>query len=139
MTPEEQLFLIVDDEPDMCWLLEHLLKREAYSVMKASSGQEAMKLMETHTFCLAFVDLKLHDIEGLELARCFKRVDPSLRIIMVSGFCYRDDPTVQEALADGLICDFIPKPFLHEDIVRSIESARCVSIESSKMVHGFPK
>jgi DNA-binding NtrC family response regulator len=139
MTCEELLFLIVDDEPDMCWLLEHLLKREDYSVKKASSGREAMKLMETHTFSLAFVDLKLHDIEGLELARCFKRVDPSLRIIMVSGFCYKDDPTVQEALTEGLICDFIPKPFLHSDIVRSIESARCLRLESNQVMHGFPK
>ena len=126
MNQENRLFLIVDDEPDMCWLLEHLLTSEAYSVKKASSGQEAMKLMESHKFGLAFVDLKLDDMEGLELARRFKRVDPSLKVVMVSGFCYKDDPTVQKALADGLICDFIPKPFLHSDIVRSIESTRCL-------------
>jgi DNA-binding NtrC family response regulator len=118
------LFLIVDDEPDMCWLLEHLLTREAFSVKKASSGHEALKLMESNKFQLAFVDLKLDDIEGLELARRLKLCDPFLRIVMVSGFCYKDDPTVQRALAEGLICDFIPKPFLHTDIVRSIEFAR---------------
>lgn len=126
MSQEDKLFLIVDDEPDMCWLLEHLLKRETYSVKKASSGLEAITLMETHKFRLAFVDLKLDDMEGLELARRLKRAAPSLKVIMVSGFCYKDDPTVQKALADGLICDFIPKPFLHSDIVRSIESTRCL-------------
>jgi len=81
-------------------------------------------LMENNKFHFAFVDLKLDDIEGIELALRLKRVDPSLRIVMVSGFCYRDDPTVQQALADRLICDFIPKPFLHSDIIRSIEFAR---------------
>jgi DNA-binding NtrC family response regulator len=126
------LFLIVDDEPDMCWLLEHLLTREAFSVKKASSGQEAMKLMESNKFQLAFVDLKLDDIEGLELARRLKLSDPFLRIVMVSGFCYKDDPTVQRALAEGLICDFIPKPFLHTDIVRSIEFARSLLTDETK-------
>lgn len=131
MNEEPPLFLIVDDEPDMCWLLEHLLTREAFSVKKASSGLEAMKLMESNRFRLAFVDLKLDDIEGLELARRLKASDPSLRIVMVSGFCYKDDPTVQQALAEGLICDFIPKPFLHSDIVRSIELARSLPTDEA--------
>ncbi|MBI5251802.1 MAG: response regulator [Desulfomonile tiedjei] len=138
MDKENKLFLIVDDEPDMCWLLEHLLEREAYSVMKASSGREAMKLMESHKFGLAFVDLKLDDMEGLELAHRFKLADPSLRIVMVSGFCYRDDPTVQKALADGLICDFIPKPFLHAEIIKSIESARSLPTEQAQVLTEFP-
>lgn len=129
MDEENKLFLIVDDEPDMCWLLEHLLVREAYSVKKASSGSEALEFMDSHKFGLAFVDLKLDDMEGLELARRLKCVDPTLKIVMVSGFCYKDDPTVQEALAEGLVCDFIPKPFLHSDILRSIEHARSLLID----------
>jgi DNA-binding NtrC family response regulator len=132
MSQEDKLFLIVDDEPDMCWLLEHLLSREAYVVKKASSGTEAMTLMESHKFKLAFVDLKLDDMEGLELALRLKHADPRLKVVMVSGFCYKDDPTVQKALAEGLICDFIPKPFLHSDIVKSIESTRCMFDDDPK-------
>ncbi len=124
MNDAEELFLIVDDEPDMCWLLEHLLSQGGYCLKKALSGRQAIELMENHEFRVAFVDLKLHDMEGLELARRLKSADPSIRVVMVSGFCYRDDPTVQKALADGLICDFLPKPFLHADIFRSIEFAR---------------
>ncbi len=123
MNDADELFLIVDDEPDMCWLLEHLLSQGGYSLKKALSGRQAIELMKTHEFRLAFVDLKLHDMEGLELARCLKTADPSIRVVMVSGFCYKDDPTVQKALAEGLICDFLPKPFLHADIFRSIEFA----------------
>jgi DNA-binding NtrC family response regulator len=124
MNDADELFLIVDDEPDMCWLLEHLLCKAGYSLKIALSGHQAIELMETHKFRVAFVDLKLDDMEGLELARRLKIADPSLRIVMVSGFCYKDDPTVQKALADGLICDFLPKPFLHSDIFRSIDFVR---------------
>jgi DNA-binding NtrC family response regulator len=123
MTSEEDLFLIVDDEPDMCWVLEHVLIQGSHLVKKALSGREAIELIGTHKFRMAFVDLKLDDIEGLELARRLKEADPSLRIAMVSGFCYKDDPTVQKALAEGLICDFIAKPFLHSDIERSLAFA----------------
>jgi two-component system, OmpR family, response regulator len=123
MTKDSDLFLIVDDEPDMCWVLEHVLTQGSHLVMKALSGREAIELMKTHKFRMAFVDLKLDDIEGLELARRLKSADPSLRIAMVSGFCYKDDSTIQKALAEGLICDFIAKPFLHSDIIRSLELA----------------
>jgi DNA-binding NtrC family response regulator len=129
MDSAEDLFLIVDDEPDMCWVLEHLLRKANYSVKKTMSGREAIALMEAHRFRAAFVDLKLDDMEGLELAQRLKQIDPTLRIVMVSGFCYKDDPTVQKALAEGLICDFIPKPFLHADILRTIAYARSRSDE----------
>jgi DNA-binding NtrC family response regulator len=124
MKKENRWFLIVDDEPDMCWILEHVLRQEACSVKKATSGKEAMALMKLNKFRMAFVDLKLRDMEGLELAKRLKAADPSLRIVMISGFCYRDDSTVQKALAEGLICDFIPKPFLHSEVIRSLVFAR---------------
>jgi DNA-binding NtrC family response regulator len=124
MKKENRWFLIVDDEPDMCWILEHVLRQEACSVKKATSGKEAMALMKLNKFRMAFVDLKLRDMEGLELARRLKAADPSLRIVMISGFCYRDDSTVQKALSEGLICDFIPKPFLHSEVIRSLVFAR---------------
>lgn len=139
MKKENRWFLIVDDEPDMCWILEHVLRQEACSVKKATSGKEAMELLKFNKFRMAFVDLKLCDAEGLELASRFKAADPSLRIIMISGFCYKDDPTVQKALAEGLICDFIAKPFLHSEIIRSLVFARTNPDDDTPLMPGFPK
>jgi len=115
--------MIVDDEPDMCWAMEHILRKRGYPSKKASSGREAMKLLELYKFRMAFVDMKLPDMEGLELARRMRSVDPVVVIVMISGLCYRDDPAVQKALKEGLIVDFIAKPFLHADINASIENA----------------
>jgi len=127
-------FLIVDDEPDMCWILEHLLRQEACSVQKATSGREALELVKSNKFCMAFVDLKLCDMEGPALARRLKRAHPSLRIVMISGFCYKDDPTVQKALSEGLICDFIAKPFLHSEVIRSLGFARSLKADDEASV-----
>jgi CheY-like chemotaxis protein len=116
-----ELILIVDDEPDMCWALEHLLHKRGYATRKALSAQEALNLMEQHRFACAFLDAKLPDMDGLELARRIRERAPHMRIAMVSGFFYRDDVSIQEAIAQGVIIDFISKPFLQGEILRVLE------------------
>jgi CheY-like chemotaxis protein len=118
MIDSGQLILIVDDEPDMCWALEHLLNKQGYVTRKALSAQEALKLMEAHRFACAFLDAKLPDMDGLELARRIRERAPDMRLLMVSGYFYRDDVSIQEAISQGLIVDFISKPFLQAEILR---------------------
>jgi DNA-binding NtrC family response regulator len=118
MTHQPNLILIVDDEPDMGWALEHLLNRRGFATRKALSAREAMNLLGQHRFACAFLDAKLPDMDGLELARHIREIAPGTRIIMVSGYFYRDDVSIQEAISQKLIIDFISKPFLQEEILR---------------------
>ncbi|HZK14676.1 MAG TPA: response regulator [Desulfobaccales bacterium] len=122
MIDSGELILIVDDEPDMCWALEHLLNKKGYVTRKALSAQEALKLMEEHRFACAFLDAKLPDMDGLELARRIRERAPDMRLLMVSGYFYRDDVSIQEAIAQGVIVDFISKPFLQAEILRVLEN-----------------
>ena len=121
MAEQSDMILIVDDEPDMCWALEHLFKNHGLFTQKALSGREALNLMEQHCFACAFLDAKLPDMDGLELAGRMRQLDPDIRIVMVSGFFYRDDVTIQDAISRGLIIDFISKPFLQEEILRVLK------------------
>ena len=121
MTDPGALILIVDDEPDMCWALEYLLNQQGYVTRKALSAQGALKLMEEHRFACAFLDAKLPDMDGLELARRIRERAPDMRILMVSGYFYRDDVCIQEAISQGIIIDFISKPFLQAEILRVLE------------------
>jgi CheY-like chemotaxis protein len=122
MSEAGNLILIVDDEPDMGWALEHLLHSQGFVTQKAQSSQEALDLMERHQFACAFLDAKLPDMDGLELARCIRVIAPDTRIIMVSGYFYRDDVSIQDAITRGLIIDFISKPFLQEEILRVLKT-----------------
>ncbi|MFZ5867611.1 MAG: response regulator [Thermodesulfobacteriota bacterium] len=133
------LIMIVDDEPDMCWALEHILRKRGHPSKKASNGREAMKLLELYKFRMAFVDMKLPDMEGLELARRMKSLDPATLIVMISGLCYKDDPAVQEALKEQLILDFIAKPFLHADIDASIENANSRALLALRAKESTPQ
>ena len=115
-------YLIVDDEPGVCWALEYLLTSKGLPCQKAQTAQAALDLMKTHRFQLVFLDVTLPDMNGLELARRLHDLDPLLRFVIVSGFLSRE--AAAAAQAEGLIYACINKPFLHEEILRVIgESA----------------
>lgn len=116
-----RLLLIVDDEPDMCWALEHILNKNGFNTKKALSGIKALDLMKHHRFFLAFVDVKLPDVDGLDLARQMRVLAPSMAVVLVSGYFYRDDIAIQQALSQGLINSFISKPFQQEEIIKAVE------------------
>ncbi len=122
MIRSDAAVLIVDDEPGMCWALGHILRGSGIVSVTATTGQEALRLAERQRFRLAFVDAKLPDAEGLELARRIREADPGIRIVLVSGYFYGDDPEVLQAAAAGVINGFVSKPFLHDE-VRTIARA----------------
>jgi DNA-binding NtrC family response regulator len=121
MKNQDDVFLIVDDEPDMCWALENILKKNGFCSKKASNGRKALELVKQNRFRLGFLDAKLPDIEGLQLAKKIRNVDPLVRIVIVSGYFYRDDADILNAQKQGLINDFIAKPFSHNEVLKIIE------------------
>jgi len=120
MTAKNAAFLIVDDEPDMCWALIHILEKKGFMTRKAHSGSEALRLMARYRFQMAFLDAKLPDVEGLEMAGQIRALDPEIQIVIISGYFYDDDIEIQRALDEGLISGFISKPFSHEAVYRAI-------------------
>ena len=120
MNNRNDVFLIVDDEPDMCWALENILRKNGFLSKKASNGQEAIDLVKRHRFRLVFLDAKLPDKEGFEVAKEIRELDPSVRIVIVSGYFYRDDVDIKDALAKDLISGFISKPFNNDEILKTI-------------------
>ena len=108
--------LIVDDEPDICWALSHILNGMGVVLATTTSGREASRLAGSQRFDLAFVDAKLPDADGLDLARRIRESNAAVRIVLISGYFYRDDPEVRQAMAAGLITDFVSKPILHEEV-----------------------
>ncbi len=123
MVGKDLMFLIVDDEPDMCWALQHILKKKGLVSKIAITGQEAHTLMGSNSFVVAFLDAKLPDTDGLVLARYIRLKAPETRIVMISGYFYKDDGSIQKAIAEGLISGFISKPFQHDEIFRIIDAA----------------
>jgi len=118
MIENAPLVLIVDDEPDMCWVLKTLLAERGFDFRIAQTGEAALRLVGSTKFRIALLDAKLTDMDGLELARRIQSMDPEIYIIMISGYYYTDDVDIQEAVEEGIVSGFIAKPFLHEDVIR---------------------
>ena len=112
--------LVVDDEPEMCWVLENIIRKTGCTSMKALSAREAMVLTESNKFGMVFLDAKLPDIDGLELARQLRKTNAHLPIVIVSGYFYQDDQIIEGALQSGLISAFVGKPFDHDEILSVI-------------------
>jgi DNA-binding NtrC family response regulator len=121
MAKKQEEFLIVDDEPDICWAFENILKKNGFLSDRALNGREALQLVKKKRFRLAFLDAKLPDMEGLELARQIRKIDPGVRAVIVSGYFYKDDINIQNALEEKVICNFISKPFNHDEILKAID------------------
>ena len=115
-TAQRLRILVVDDEEDMCWALRRILETEGHAPTIARSAKEALRLARQEAFDLAFVDVKLPDMDGLDLAARLRTVSPRMPCTLLSGYLYHDDVSVQAGLSEGLIHHFIGKPFLLSEI-----------------------
>lgn len=116
MEPYLIRILVIDDEPDMCWALENILKPAGYEVTTTTSGAEALELVVEAFYSLAFVDVKLPGLDGLELAGLIRQKSPHTAIVLISGYFYKEDKDIVEELQKDLFIGFIAKPFDLEEI-----------------------
>lgn len=120
--------LVIDDEVDMCWALERILQAEGIKTHSAYTAAEALKMFEKRKPPkLAFIDVRLPDMDGIELARLIKVRQPRLPIILISGYYYKDDPAIKTGIGD-VFMDFIEKPFDVKEIQQIVHKA-LLSIE----------
>jgi CheY-like chemotaxis protein len=110
------MFLTVDDEPDINWILGRLITQRGFQVHHARCGQEALDLCAQHSYRALFVDAKLPDIEGRALIKQLRTIQQDPFVVLISGYFFSDDPAVEQAIKAGLIQGFVAKPFHHAEI-----------------------
>ncbi len=110
--------LAVDDQRYFRELIEGLLCDEGYEVQTASSGEEALHILEREDFDIVLTDLVMPGIDGSELVARIKERIPDQEIVMVTGVV--DVKTAVEAMKQGAT-DYILKPFERPTLVRSLE------------------
>jgi DNA-binding NtrC family response regulator len=116
MKREPPRTLVVDDEPDMCWVLENILRPAGFMVTTTTSGEEALDLLAGEPYAVAFVDAKLSDLDGLELAALIHERSPHTAIVLISGYFYQEDRAITEAMQNELFIGFVAKPFGLEEV-----------------------
>ena len=123
MSLADRMILVVDDDSDICWALQHLLEKLGARCVQTHDGRSALEAVRLYDFDLVLVDAKLPDMNGLDLGDTLRIAAPLVRVLVVSGYFYKDDPVIQAALARGSIRGFVEKPFSHASIVKAMETA----------------
>lgn len=112
--------LIVDDELPNLRLLDRLFRRD-YTCLTASSGAEAIKLLEQHDVAVVITDQRMPQMTGIELLRQTADLRPHMVRILLTG--YMDVEALVEALNSGLVNTYLSKPWNNEDLKRRIARA----------------
>jgi len=112
--------LLVDDEIGYLEVLSKRLTRRGYKVTTASSGTEAIRALRQWEFDLAVVDLKMEDMDGIEVLKVFKKMDPSLVVIMLTG--HGSERAARDGITQGAF-DYLIKPVGLERLIETISAA----------------
>lgn len=122
--------LIVDDDKDMRWNLSNILKAEGYNVITAGDGKKAITEVENHFPSMVFLDIRLPDMDGIQILERIKKIDKDIAIIMITA--YGDVKGAVSAMKLGAF-DYIVKPFDNKEltlVVKKAIKAKCLSFSS---------
>jgi DNA-binding NtrC family response regulator len=114
---ENARIIIIDDDESIRQVLKTILEEEGYVVDTADTGKEAVLKTSEKAYNLALIDIRLPDIEGIDLILKIKDTTPRMRKIIVTGY-----PTIQNAMeaVDRQADAFILKPFDVERVLQTI-------------------
>lgn len=116
---ERARILVVDDEAIVCKSLSGILG-EAYEVKTVLSGKEAIELVREELWDIVIVDLKMPNIDGMEVLQTIKQINSEIVVIMITG--YATIKTAVEAMKLGAF-DYMPKPFTPDEASIIVQKA----------------
>jgi two-component system, NtrC family, response regulator HydG len=112
--------LIIDDNPDICLLLERYLSKQGYKTASVQRGEDGLAMIRRESFALVICDFKLPDIDGLEILRRIKVLNPATAVIIITG--YSDVRVAVQAVRYGAY-DYVTKPLYPDEILYTIKAA----------------
>lgn len=118
--PDKIRLLLVDDEQAYVDILSKRLSKRNFDVTAALSGAAGIKALRSQDFDVAVLDLKMEDMDGIEVLRVFKKMVPELCVIMLTGH------GSEQAARDGIACgafDYLTKPCELDELIEKIKQA----------------
>jgi DNA-binding response OmpR family regulator len=112
--------LLVDDERAFVDVLANRLRRRGIEVTKTYSGGEAIQALRAQDYDVALLDLKMEDMDGIEVLKVFRRMLPSLEVIMLSG--HGSEQAARAGIDLGAF-DYLTKPCDFDEVLAKIHLA----------------
>jgi CheY-like chemotaxis protein len=109
--------MIVDDDQDLAESLAELLGIHGYTVDIACNGQEAVERVRKDDFDLTFMDVRMPVMNGVDSFFEIRKMKPSAKVVMMTGF---KEPMVSKALENGAL-GLLNKPFQLDDMLEKLQ------------------
>jgi two-component system response regulator HydG len=116
----KERILVVDDEQSHRTMLKAVLTKEGYDISEADDGISAVKAVESESFDLILMDIRMTDMDGIEAMGQIKKMSPSIPVIMMTA--YASIKTAVEALKSGAY-DYLTKPLDTDELKILIKKA----------------
>ena len=112
--------LLVDDEVGFADVLAKRLDKRDMAVTPVYTGTEAIQTIRKNNFDVAVLDLKMEDMDGIEVLKIFKKAYPEMEVIMLTG--HGSEQAAKEGIEYGAF-DHLTKPCELEDLIKKIRDA----------------
>ncbi len=112
--------LLIDDEVGYVNVLSNRMAKRNIDVTKCLSGTEGIQALRKQDFDVAVLDLKMEDMNGIEVLKIFKKMDPDMPVIMLTG--HGSEQAAKEGMKYGA-CDYLTKPCELEELLEKIREA----------------
>jgi len=120
MAGQSLRLLLVDDETGFLYVLGKRLAKRGFRVETAPSGADAIRVLRGQDFDVAVLDLKLGDMDGIEVLDVFKKMVPDLPVIMLTG--HGSEQAARDGIGHGAF-DYLLKPCDLDDLLAKIHEA----------------
>ncbi len=119
-TAEPIRLLLIDDEKGFVDVLAKRIRRRNIEVTTAFSGAEGIQALRRHDFDVAVLDLKMEDMDGIEVLKIFRMMDPRLAVIMLTG--HGSAEAAKQGIELGAF-DYLTKPCGLDELLGKIRQA----------------
>jgi DNA-binding NtrC family response regulator len=123
--------MVIDDEPIVGNRLKRMLEKEGYAVDKFTEGSTALEELKKQHFDIIITDLKMEGINGMNILKTAKEINPHIKTIIITGFGTKK--TAKEALNRGAF-DFITKPFKIQELRQVIKKAESEIMKTKNII-----
>ncbi len=112
--------LVVDDEPDMRWILTNVLKKKGYRTITADDGKKAVQKVIKDDPDIILLDIRMPEMDGIQVLEKVREINPSTPVIIITAFA--DVKNAVQAMKLGAH-DYLIKPFDNSELLLIIERA----------------
>lgn len=118
-TKKRGKILVVDDEETVGLGISEILKDEGFEAGYVLSGMDAVNAIARDEYNIVFMDIVMPGMNGLDTYREIRKVRPNTKVILFTGYFRDAEDVILQGIKEGMIDEFIRKPYFAEEIIKS--------------------